>query len=148
MSSVYNYSLLVVYFLPVFHNAYNARSYKFYAGLNKGRKRLKTFNPFSLWDGCVFGFTTRRVWWQESVGSPPTRRRFKIFWRKFYTSAWTIDRPLIMEQVQSMLNSEAHYTLYVKLKIPNTSSYTTVLIKASVMIPSQNHPVQNVRFIA
>lgn len=119
--------------LPVFHNPYYAISYKFCAELNKGRKRLKTLHPFSLWDDCMFGFTTRRVWWQESVGSPPVRRHFKIFWRKFYTSAWTIDRPLIMGHIQSTLNSEAHYILYVKLKIPNTSSYTTLLIKASDM---------------
>jgi len=110
-----------MFLLPVFHNARDARSYKFYAELNKSRKRLKTFHPFSLWDGCVFGFTTRRVWWQESAGSPPTRRRFRIFRRKFYSSAWTTDLRLIMEQIQSTLNSEAHYILYVKLKIPNTS---------------------------
>jgi len=42
--------------------------------------------------------------------------------------------------------------LYVKLKIPNTSSYTTVLVKVSDMNAppplSQNNPVQNVHFIA
>jgi hypothetical protein len=122
-----------IFLFPVFHNAYDARSYKFYAELNKSRKRLKTFHPFSLWDGSVFGFTTRLVWWQESFGSPPTRRSFKIFWRKFYTSAWTIDRPLIVEQIKSTPNSEAHYVLYVKLKILNNSPYTTILINASDM---------------
>lgn len=143
-SSVYNYSLFVLYFCFLY---FIMRMMQEVINFILSWTKVETFHPFSLWDCCVFGFTTRRVWWQESAGSPPTRRGLKIFWRKFYTSAWTTDHLLITEQIQSPLNSEAHYILYVKLKIPNTS-YTTVLIKVSDITRSQNHPVQNERFIA
>lgn len=136
-----------IFLLPVFHNAYDAKSYKFCAELNKSRKRLKTFHPFQpLRWLCVWIYDPTCVvtgeLWQCAHSST---------FQNFLTEVLYIcmdDRPSFDYRADSV-NAEFWGTLHNLCKTEN-SKYFIIhqnFDKSFGLDPSQNHPVQNIRLL-